>query len=89
MANIKIYGQCLRCMGAGKLTEKVEGIPTLLDPCPVCGGSGEVQSGTLDVTKIKKIQDSIDDIKAMLDSPTLGLQKMSSNLDDIMVKLDV
>jgi hypothetical protein len=31
----------------------------------------------------------IDAIKAMLDSAVYGMQKMSSNLDDIMVKLDV
>jgi len=35
------------------------------------------------------LSNKVDAIKAMLDSAVYGMQKMSSNLDDIMVKLDV
>ncbi len=40
-------------------------------------------------SEVSGIASKVDAIKAMLDSPVLGMQKMSSNLDDLMVKLDV
>jgi hypothetical protein len=55
----------------------------------------EDPKGILDNTfgKLVALENSfdakLDAIKAMLDSAVYGMQKMSSNLDDIMVKLDV
>ena len=39
--------------------------------------------------RIGEVIAKLDAIKEMLDSTVYGMQKMSSNLDDIMVKLDV
>ena len=58
--------------------------------CPHCNGAGYRDEGLiLDNTLILQIITQLDAIKAMLDSPLIGMQKTSSNLDDIMVKLDV
>ena len=82
------FTECERCQGTGIHTDK--GVGGLSDvnenPCTACSGTGSFKSGKVDVTDLVT---KIDAIKAMLDSPTLGMQKMSSNLDDIMVKLDV
>jgi len=60
--------------------------------CPVCFGSGSTRldnaSAHLELVK-DSLNAKVDAIKAMLDSAIYGMQKMSSNLDDIMVKLDV
>ena len=59
-------------------------------PCVDCGGTGELQFGIVGgAEEITALSAKLDAIKEMLDSTVCGLQKMSSNLDDIMVKLDV
>lgn len=89
MANkINIYQKCARCHGTGQVDELYSD-----RTCPSCGGIGHSLSGDLDTTEymasIDTLTAKVDAIKAMLDSAICGLQKMSSNLDDIMVKLDV
>jgi DnaJ-class molecular chaperone len=77
----KIYRKCQRCLGTG--IAHMGGTTPAEDPCVWCSGTGFVDTGdTLDGS-------TLDAIKAMLDSTAYGMQKMSSNLDDIMVKLDV
>lgn len=77
----KIYRKCHRCLGTG--IAHMGGTAPEENPCAHCAGVGYIDTGdTFDAT-------TIDGIKAMLDSTAYGMQKMSTNLDDIMVKLDV
>jgi len=85
MALIKMFRICETCDGTGGTGLDGKGNP--LRNCPDCQGDG-VEDG-FDDTLLQQIITKLDAIKAMLDSPTLGMQKTSSNLDDIMVKLDV
>ena len=83
-------GICNDCKGTGEVPG-TEGNPVV---CPSCLGLGTRvtdPSGVLqDIITAQAAQDAkIDAIKAMLDSTVYGMQKISSNLDDIMVKLDV
>jgi DnaJ-class molecular chaperone len=82
MDNLVFKTKCGACDGTG-----INSNVTPNEPCLSCSGTGYIISGaSMDITELVA---KIDAIKAMLDSPTLGMQKMSSNLDDIMVKLDV
>ena len=71
------------------------GDPPQSSSCTHCGGLGynvvDIIGDELNdiLDKCNDIKEKVDEIKAMLDSPTIGIQKISSNLDDIMVKLDV
>jgi hypothetical protein len=68
-------------LGAGTVEER---------KCAPCEGDGTIDYGTVEgADQIADLSTKLDAIKTMLDSPVYGLQKMSSNLDDIMVKLDV
>jgi len=82
------YIKCLQCSGTGRLNPGLGGGEGAI--CNNCSGTGfEVLGKVEDVEDFTAITDKIDAIKTMLDSQTIGLQKMSSNLDDMMVKLDV
>ena len=87
MAIEKTYSKCGQCSGTGKLNPGLGGGEGA--ECGHCSGTGYIETGKINDTGDTVITDKIDAIKAMLDSQTIGLQKMSSNLDDIMVKLDV
>jgi len=73
--------KCLYCGGTGEVYGQ---------RCPQCLGT-KVAQGATEVAQsmIVALEAKVDAIKAMLDSAVYGMQKMSSNLDDIMVKLDV
>lgn len=80
-ANIKETIPCPTCNGTGTISG---------GPCTNCGGDGAYNTGIgLTPEWFDAITVKLDAIKTMLDSPVLGMQKMSSNLDDIMTKLDV
>ena len=81
----KLKITCSRCNGSGLADLGLGNVE-----CPDCKGDGVLDNGQIDgAEQIAELTTKLDAIKAMLDSPTLGMQKMSSNLDDIMVKLDV
>ncbi len=82
MTLYKTYRECPACHGAGTVSNP--GLPDTV--CSTCIGRGKYEQMDID---LGGLESKIDAIKAMLDSPILGMQKMSSNLDDIMVKLDV
>lgn len=81
---------CKACSGSGK-----SGDGNFF--CHSCQGTKQISPGTNIVLAYLEYFDlvlsamdvKIDAIKEMLDSAVYGMQKMSSNLDDIMVKLDV
>jgi DnaJ-class molecular chaperone len=83
---VKIKNICWTCNGTGEVPHY--GVPPGTDDCRDCDGQG---FNTVDVIgdDFTELNTKIDAIKAMLDSAIYGMQKMSSNLDDIMVKLDV
>jgi len=81
----KIYKKCQRCLGTGAVLGG--GTYPGENPCIWCAGTGFVDTG--DTLDAETIITKLDAIKAMLDSPLIGMQKTSSNLDDIMTKLDV
>ena len=91
MGIIKHAWPCQVCFGTGIHTYINGAGQTITEnPCYACGGDGiYTGGGGIEDTQVQQLITKIDAIKAMLDSPTLGMQKMSSNLDDIMVKLDV
>jgi DnaJ-class molecular chaperone len=82
---LTIDQQCFACGGSGRVPLWVDGANVGKD-CVVCAGTGKISPEAIDITELIA---KIDAIKAMLDSTVYGMQKTSSNLDDIMVKLDV
>ena len=84
-----IYKECDICGGDGKVPAPNGQTGSI--NCPWCLGGRSGPWGDIDFIgeEIASMQVKLDSIKAMLDSTVFGMQKMSSNLDDIMVKLDV
>ena len=95
MGTLNIQIPCWPCNGTGKISAGLDEQRNLIEViCPRCAGNKLVDWGTaagIDdlIASLITLNSKIDAIKAMLDSPILGMQKMSSNLDDIMAKLDV
>ena len=90
----KIYEKCPLCNGAGTMPASQSTPPS---PCVMCKGIGKVaekevegaEQEAIEISSLDTLTTKVDAIKTMLDSTVYGMQKMSSNLDDIMVKLDV
>ena len=101
MPTYESFAVCPRCGGDGKIdihlplvpaTPELPEVPAkdITDECRLCKGMGWVLENYFEgATEIAALSTKIDAIKTMLDSTVYGMQKMSSNLDDIMVKLDV
>ena len=97
---IPIKDICGFCKGTGSRLYGGDGVGNHgeLVTCTECSGTGiepgveRVLDNTFDddiLAAIAALVVKVDAIKTMLDSPLIGMQKTSSNLDDIMVKLDV